>query len=99
MTPVGYHPLADKELSTAALFYHHQAHGLGGEFLDEVEHAEALLVAFPLAGRPLRAAIRRLGLRRFPFDLIYEVHADQLWILAVAHQRRKPGYWADRQTR
>jgi hypothetical protein len=25
------------------------------------------------------------------------VQADQLWVLAVAHQRRKPGYWVTRQ--
>lgn len=97
MTRVGYHPLADQELSAAALFYHRQALGLGGEFLDEVEHVEQFLVAFPLAGRPLRGTIRRLALRRFPYDLIYEVQADQLWVLAVAHQRRKPGYWATRE--
>jgi len=99
VTRVGYHPLADQELSAAALFYHGQAHGLGGEFMDEVEHAEAFLAAFPLAGRTLRGGIRRLGLRRFPFDLIYEVQSDQLWILAVAHQRREPGYWVSRQGR
>ena len=44
---VGYHPLADQELSAAALFYHRQAHGLGGEFLDEVDHTDALLLKFP----------------------------------------------------
>jgi plasmid stabilization system protein ParE len=98
VTRVGYHPLADQELSAAARFYHRQAQGLGSDFLDEVERTEALLVAFPHTGRPLRGAIRRLGVRRFPFDLIYEVHSDELWILAVAHQRRKPGYWADRAT-
>lgn len=99
MTRVGYHPEADQELSAAALFYHQEAHGLGSEFLDEVEHAEAFLVTFPLAGQSLRGAIRRLALRRFPFDLVYEVRPDGLWILAVAHQRRKPGYWVNRETR
>jgi len=95
---VGYHPLADQELSAAALFYHQQAPGLGGEFLDEVEHVEQFLVSFPLAGRTLRGSIRRFNLRRFPYDLIYEVQSDQLWILAVAHQRRKPEYWVARGT-
>ena len=99
MTRVSYHPLADQELSAAALFYHRQAPGLGSAFLDEVERAEALLVSFPEAGRPPHGEIRRFEVRRFPFDLIYEVRSDELWILAVAHQRRKPGYWRDRETR
>lgn len=97
MTEVGYHPLASEELSAAALYYHQQARGLGAEFLDEIEHTEQFLVAYPLAGQSLRGAIRRLPLRRFPLSLIYEFHGDRLWILAVAHQRRKPGYWTARQ--
>lgn len=98
MTRVVYHPLADQELTAAALFYHHQAHGLGGEFLDEVGRTEDLLLRFPEAGRQLRGAIRRVAVRRFPFDLIYEVQGEDLQVLAVAHQRRKPGYWSKRAT-
>jgi plasmid stabilization system protein ParE len=90
---VGYHPEASQELVAAALFYHEQAPGLGGEFLDEVEHTESFLVQFPAVGRVLRGDIRRLSLRRFPYDLIYQLRGDHLWILAVAHQRRRPGYW------
>lgn len=96
MSRVGYHPLAHQELTATAVFYHNQASGLGAAFLDEVEHAESFLVEYPNAGRTLRGTIRRFPLRRFPYDLIYEPQADVLWILAVAHQRRKPGYWADR---
>ena len=99
MKEVGYHPLANQELAATSLFYHRQAAGLGGEFLDEVAHTEQVLLAFPLTGRPLRGLIRRFGLRRFPYDLIYEVRADQLYVLAVAHQRRKPDYWADRPSK
>lgn len=98
MTRVEYHPQASQELAATALFYHQQAVGLGGEFLDQVEHAEALILQFPAAGRQLREGTRRLGLRRFPFALIYQVRAEQVWILAVAHERRRPGYWAARQT-
>jgi len=54
---IGYHQLADQELSAAALFYHHQATGLGSEFLDEIERAEAFLVSFPKAGPPVRGPI------------------------------------------
>ncbi len=98
MPRVRYHPEADQELIAAALFYHRQAPGLGGEFLDEVERTESFLIVFPLAGRPLRNAIRRHPVRCFPFDLIYETEGDDLWNLAVAHQRRKPGYGSERAT-
>ena len=98
MTRVEYHPLADRELTDTAVFYHEQAAGLGADFLDEVRHAELLLTGYPLAGRALRGAIRRFPIRRFPYDLVYEPRTESVWVLAVAHQRRKPNYWAERSS-
>ena len=40
--------------------------------------------------------IRRAALRRFPYGLVYVVLDDVLWIVAVAHSRRRPGYWHQR---
>jgi hypothetical protein len=39
---------------------------------------------------------RRLLLRRFPFGLVYEVYEGKALILAIAHHRRRPGYWTER---
>jgi hypothetical protein len=39
---------------------------------------------------------RRLVLRRFPFSIIYLDDPDVLSIVAVAHSKRKPGYWKTR---
>jgi len=36
-----------------------------------------------------------LVLRRFPFGVVYRVLAGEIQVVAVAHHRRKPGYWAD----
>ena len=41
-------------------------------------------------------AIRRLVLRRFPYTVFYEILGATVTVLAVAHQRRKPGYWRTR---
>ena len=38
--------------------------------------------------------IHRAGLKRFPFHVIYRVMPAQIIVLAVAHQRRRPAYWA-----
>ena len=40
--------------------------------------------------------IRRAALKRFPYKLLYSVETDHLYVIAVAHQHRKPGYWHDR---
>jgi hypothetical protein len=40
--------------------------------------------------------LRKAGLRRFPFHVIYRIEPMQIVILAIAHQRRRPAYWAGR---
>ncbi len=35
-------------------------------------------------------------LNRFPYTLHYDLHGTVVTILAVAHQRRIPGYWRSR---
>jgi hypothetical protein len=41
--------------------------------------------------------MRKHRLRRFPYTIHYAVLHDAIWIAAVAHQRRRPGYWAVRR--
>jgi hypothetical protein len=45
------------------------------------------------------ADLRRLVLIRFPYVLIYSFTPDMLRIVAVAHARRRPGYWRARVDR
>jgi toxin ParE1/3/4 len=39
---------------------------------------------------------RRVVLQRFPFSVVYLDNPDVITIIAVAHSRRKPGYWKGR---
>jgi plasmid stabilization system protein ParE len=39
---------------------------------------------------------RRLVLQRFPYNVFYRVGAEAIVIVAVAHQKRRPAYWAAR---
>lgn len=40
--------------------------------------------------------IRRYHLKHFPYTVMYEVLEWNVTVFAVAHQRRRPGYWHDR---
>ena len=40
--------------------------------------------------------VRRCVLKRFPYTVFYEVSEQTVTVLAVAHQRRRPGYWQAR---
>lgn len=39
---------------------------------------------------------RRFILQRFPFSIVYLDDPDLVTIIAVAHSKRKPGYWKSR---
>ena len=40
---------------------------------------------------------RRFLLHQFPFEIVYESSPGQIFILAIAHTQRRPGYWKDRR--
>ena len=98
---IGYRYLlpAEEELIEAGQFYESEAAGLGTEFLDEVQRAIDVLREYPQSGRPIGRNVRRALLIRFPFSLIYADEPDVILVIAVAHQRRRPGYWRRRISR
>jgi plasmid stabilization system protein ParE len=92
-----FHPAAREEFVAAAEYYDAAAPGLGGRFLVAVRRATELALAHPEAGAPRGSAgVRRVLVSGFPYDVVYRVRDDGLEVLAVAHQRRRPGYWRDR---
>jgi toxin ParE1/3/4 len=95
--PVIFHREAEAEMRAAVAYYDGQREGLGSEFLEEVERAVGRIAqtprAFSLHGDE---GLRRHNLRRFPYSIFYLELEELIWIAAVAHQRRRPGYWARR---
>jgi plasmid stabilization system protein ParE len=88
-----FHPEAELELIEAAVYYDKQVPGLGEHFESEICYATDLLLNQPEIGLPADPDLRKFILTRFPFILYYSLAADVLRIEAVAHQRRRPGYW------
>ena len=90
-------PLALAELKDAAAFYKVRANiELGLAFVAEFERAASLVLENPLIGEVFRGTQRRFFFRRFPYGIIYQVTTEELRVIAVAHNRRRPGYRADR---
>ena len=91
-------PAALAELHDAAAFYAARANvELGLAFLAEFERGVSAIMADPKVGAVFRGTRRRYLLRRFPYSIIYQVSAEELRVIAVAHQRRRPGYWVGRK--
>ncbi|MBI2393359.1 MAG: type II toxin-antitoxin system RelE/ParE family toxin [Deltaproteobacteria bacterium] len=95
---VRFHPAARADLEAAVAWYDEQERGLGGALVEDVERAIAKIVArpdaWPLSEWDSRA--RKVVLSRFPYRVIYTISAAVIVIVAVAHQRRRPGYWRTR---
>jgi plasmid stabilization system protein ParE len=98
--PVRISQEADAEMAEAARWYETHRVGLGADFLDAVDTAVARIAETPRTGSPVPGVpdetIRRRPVRRFPYHVVYVELADQIQVLAIAHDRRRPGYWADR---
>lgn len=103
MTPVSWHPLARQELFEASSFYDGESSGLGEVFLDAVEQALEHLRIHPEAGPVVLRQARRYLVARFPYSIIYRCDEEaasrrpRLFVLAIAHHKRRPRYWASRR--
>lgn len=95
----GYRLLSEarQELEATVSFYDAAHLGLGRDFALEVRALCRRITESPLAGVEVRPDIRRRILRRFPYAILYAIEDDDIVIIAVAHQRRRPGYWARRE--
>ena len=94
---IEFHPAALQELIDSAKYYENRLLGLGSDFKSEIDRTLDLLSKNPELGAVVDAPYRRLLLDRFPFAVIYRTRESTLRILAVAHQRRRPGYWKGRK--
>ncbi|MCX7013545.1 MAG: type II toxin-antitoxin system RelE/ParE family toxin [Candidatus Sumerlaeota bacterium] len=98
MKPAVFHSEAEAEFRAAIHYYDEQRSGLGAEFQEVIEQAVAQIVEMPQAFPPHGdQGLRMYVVRRFPYTIFYLELGDLIWIAAVAHQRRRPGYWAHRR--
>lgn len=93
---VSIHWLAEQELNDASLYYEEKSVGLGGAFLGAFEQSIEYLRAHPRAATPICDSVRRKPMRRFPYAILYSVRDDEIRVLAIAHQMRRPLYWRGR---
>jgi len=95
---VVYHRLAATEHIKSARFYERRRIALGDEFIAEVDAAILRIQRQPELGPVGKYDERSRRVRRFPFRIVYEIQPDRIWIVAVAHLSRRPGYWIRRTT-
>ena len=89
-------PDAEAEIREAFLWYFARSPIAADAFRTETLGAIDRLGINALMWSEDEDAIRRNVLRHFPYTVPYEIRGNTVTGLAVAHQRRKPGYWRER---
>lgn len=95
--PVRFHGEALAEFAAEAVYYESKSKGLGERFTSEVEAAAGIAGEFPEMGAPFKYRTRRVFPKKFPFSIIYRILSEEIVVLAVAPDARKPGYWRSRK--
>lgn len=94
--PLQFHPDARNDAIEAHAWYAERSQAAADAFLNELEAAGTAIQNAPDRWAEYLYGTRRYLFRRFPFAVVYRVTTDRIEILAVAHGRRKPGFWQPR---
>ena len=93
---IHYLGVAREEIGEAADYYDAIAPGLGTAFKRELRQLLRLVATMPLAWPASGKNTRKCLLTRFPYFAIYAPLPDEILVLAIGHQHRRPGYWRER---
>ncbi len=93
---VEFHEAALAEAQAAYDWYATRNPLAAETFMEELDHAIEQIGMFPNAGPSHLSGTRRYVMRRFPFTVIYRDREATIEVVAIAHGRRKPGYWKER---
>lgn len=96
MTELEYHPAASDEVAQSFDWYYDIAPAVAQNFKVELERAESLVLRSPEAWGPYLHDTKGFRFRGFPFAMAYIIRDNRIIVIAVAHTKRRPGYWKDR---
>jgi plasmid stabilization system protein ParE len=89
-------PEADADIAEAYAWYEEREPGLGEEFLRCVEERLRTIQRHPELYRVAIDEFRRAYVRRFPYEIFYEVLTDRIVVYSVFHCSQDPRKWRRR---
>jgi toxin ParE1/3/4 len=94
--PFRFHPEAGEDFPESIRWYRARDIPISTEFRAEVATSIRTIADVPLRWPIYLYGARRFILQRFPFSVVYLDDPDLVTIIAIAHSKRKPGYWKER---
>lgn len=83
-------PEAEADLAEAFDWYERRRPGMGHDFLAEVDRVLQFVAENPLRTPQIWREARRALPRRFPYAVLYVLRGNDIYVIAVLHQRRDP---------
>jgi toxin ParE1/3/4 len=96
MKRVFFHPEAKAEAERALDWYQVRSEPAAVELAAELKTAYSRLRKTPQIFPVFLHGTRRVILDRYPFSVVFREVSSRFQIVAVAHAKRRPGYWARR---
>jgi plasmid stabilization system protein ParE len=93
---VDFHPEATAELSESAEWYAERSPSSSRNFLVAVDVAIASIVSDPKRFVKIDHRHQACSVINFPFQIVYRHEGSRVAVIAVAHAKRRPGYWRNR---
>ena len=94
--PLTLHAGANREMGEAADYYRRVDPQLAADLLAEIERSFQIIGERPKSCMLIAQNTRRKIIDRFPYGIIFREHPGEIRILAIAHLKRRPFYWAGR---
>jgi toxin ParE1/3/4 len=92
---VRYSDLARTDVLEAKAFYRRESEQTPRDFASELRRALQKIREHPQIGVPYELGTRRFIMSRFHHSVVYYVRGEGIFVVAVEHHSRKPGYWHD----
>ena len=93
---IDFHPAAIEELSNSVVWYKNRSEKAAAQFAIAVDSAISKILSSPDRFVKIDARHRSCSVVRFPFQIVFRHEIDRIYIVAIAHAKRRPGYWRGR---
>ncbi len=96
MIEVRFHPEAEEDLVDGERWYRERSEVAAQAFLLEIDGSLKQIAEAPLRWPTGFRGERRYVLDHFPYTIMYRARTNYVFVTAVAHESRRPGYWRHR---
>jgi toxin ParE1/3/4 len=96
MNCLKFHPGARRDENEAADWYAEHSLEAAIRLLELLDHSYTRIISNPGQFPLYLRGTRRLILQNFPYSIVFRELQSAVDIIAVAHAKRRPGYWKNR---